>query len=191
MKTFSDDDIIQSVKEGRTQYFEVLVERYKTKIINFINRMIYDPDEAQNIAQDVFLKVYTGIKKYRMEDNFQAFIFTVAKNLTLNYIKKSNRTIMFSSLFSSNPGGENFSVAADQETRHQEKEENTMLISALKKLNENQRLALVLKVYMDFSYKQIQEVTGWSVPKIETLISRAKSNLKNKILVQEKGRNDV
>ncbi len=65
------------------------------------------------------------------------------------------------------------------------------LLSALPPITpfdtEEQRLALVLKVYLEFSYRQIREVTGWSVPKIETLISRAKARLKKNILLQESG----
>jgi DNA-directed RNA polymerase specialized sigma24 family protein len=56
-----------------------------------------------------------------------------------------------------------------------------MMKAALKTLSENQRLALIMKVYLDFSYKRIADITGWSVPKIETLISRAKGNLKKYI----------
>jgi transposase len=60
-------------------------------------------------------------------------------------------------------------------------QQEEVLTAALKTLNENQRIALILKVYLEFSYHQIAEITGWSVPKIETLISRAKSDLKDKI----------
>jgi len=191
MNTFSDDEIIQSVIEGRTQNFEILVERYKKKIINFINKMIYDYDEAQNIAQDVFLKVYETLKKYKRENNFSAFIFTIAKNLTLNYIKKSKRTVLFSTFFSKQAAEKHFSYQAQQEEKYRENQDDERLITALKELKENQRLALILKVYLDFSYKKIAEVTGWSIPKIETLISRARSNLKNKIFLQEKGESNV
>ena len=191
MKTFSDDEIIQSVIEGRTQNFEIIVERYKKKITNFINKMIYDHDEAQNIAQDVFLKVYETLKKYKKENNFSAFIFTIAKNLTLNYIKKSKRTVMFSTFLSKQSGEKHFSYQAQQEEKYRESQDEERLITALKELKENQRLALILKVYLDFSYKKIADVTGWSIPKIETLIFRAKSNLKNKIFLQEKGISNV
>ncbi|MCI0470052.1 MAG: RNA polymerase sigma factor [Candidatus Aminicenantes bacterium] len=191
MNTFSDDQIIRSVKEGRTQDFAVLVERYKKKIVNFINRMIYDYDEAQNIAQDVFLKVYETINKYKMEDNFSAFIFTIARNLTLNYIKKTKRTVTLSSFFSKQTEEKHFSSDAQQEEKYLENHDEETLVASLKELNENQRLALILKVYLDFSYKRIEEVTGWSVPKIETLISRAKNNLRNNFFLQEKRIKDV
>ncbi|MGD2088819.1 MAG: RNA polymerase sigma factor [Candidatus Aminicenantes bacterium] len=218
-QVFSDDDVVRSVREGNPRDFETLIDRYKNKIINFIHKMIYDYDEAQSLSQDVFLKVYETIERYRMQDNFQAFIFTIAKNITLNYIKKQKRVLFFSSFA---PGNGN--AAKEYENRYFQAEETQqeamekdqreeLLTAALKTLNENQRIALIMKVYLGFSYNQIAEITGWSIPKIETLISRAKSNLRDKIdsilndgapkggagrkikrlreEVQEKSRNDV
>ena len=182
---FSDDEVIRSVCEGKTQNYEIIINRYKKKILNFIHKMIYDYEEAQNITQDVFLKVYETANKYKIQGNFKAFIFTIAKNLTLNYIKKKKRTILFSSFFSKNPEDRYFRYEGTPHQEIESKQKEKMLISALKELKENQRIALILKVYLDFSYKQISEITGWSIPKIETLISRGKQNLKNKVLVQD------
>ncbi|HLP45028.1 MAG TPA: RNA polymerase sigma factor [Candidatus Kapabacteria bacterium] len=178
---FSDDDVVRSVREGHVRDFEILVERYKRKIVNFIHKMIFDYDEAQSLAQDTFIKVYQAIPKYNSLDNFQSFIFTIAQNTTLNYIKKQKHIQFFSSFLS--PGEENNHFrAADNQYELMEKDQQDEIVStALKKINENQRLALILKVYLDFSYQQIAEITGWSIPKIETLISRAKSNLKKQV----------
>jgi RNA polymerase sigma-70 factor (ECF subfamily) len=186
-QVFSDDDVVRSVREGNTRDFEILIDRYKNKIINFIHKMIYDYDEAQSLAQDVFLKVYETGKRYEMRDNFQAFIFTIAKNITLNYIKKQKRVLFFSSF---SPGGSNaageyenryFQAGETQQAEMEKDQQEEILTAALKTLNENQRIALIMKVYLEFSYQQIAEITGWSVPKIETLISRAKSTLRDKI----------
>lgn len=178
---FSDDDAVRSVREGHTRDFEILVNRYKRKIINFIHKMIFDYDEAQSLAQDTFIKVYLSISKYNSLDNFQSFIFTIAQNTTLNYIKKQKRIQFFSSFLS--PGEENnrFRTADNQHELMEKDQQDEIISIALKNINENQRLALVLKVYLDFSYQQIAEITGWSIPKIETLISRAKSNLKKQV----------
>jgi len=183
---FSDDHVVRSVQEGRTQNYEILVNRYKKKITNFINKMIFDYDEAQSLAQDVFLKVFTTIKKYKSQDNFQAFIFTIAKNITLNYIKKQKRISWFSGQSPSQCYREEryFRSEETQQAQLEKNQQDEMLTAALKSLNENQRIALILKVYLEFSYRKIAEITDWSVPKIETLISRAKSNLKDKIHLQ-------
>ena len=186
-QVFSDDDVVSSVREGNTREFETLTDRYKNKIINFIHKMIYDYDEAQSLSQDVFLKVYETINRYEMQDNFQAFIFTIAKNMTLNYIKKQKRVLFFSN-FAPGDGSdaseyENkyFQAEETQQAAMERDQQEELLTAALKTLNENQRIALILKVYLEFSYQQIAEITGWSVPKIETLISRAKSSLREKI----------
>jgi RNA polymerase sigma-70 factor (ECF subfamily) len=186
-QVFSDDDVVRSVREGNTRNFETLIDRYKNKIINFIHKMIYDYDEAQSLSQDVFLKVYETINRYEMQGNFQAFIFTIAKNITLNYIKKQKQVLFFSNFA---PGDSSdareyenkyFQSGETQQAAMERDQQEEVLTAALKTLNENQRIALILKVYLEFSYHQIAEITGWSVPKIETLISRAKSDLKDKI----------
>jgi len=183
---FSDDDVVRSVCDGRIQNFEILINRYKKKIINFIHKMIFDYDEAQSLTQDVFLKVFEGIKKYRTQDTFQAFVFTVAKNLTLNYIKRQRRFQWFSS-HQGTPDNEEryFRTEGTQQEDMEKGQQEELLNKALKSLKENQRIALILKVYLDFSYKKIATITGWSEPKIETLISRAKSDMRDYIRLAE------
>lgn len=183
----SDDEIIQSVRDGNTRHFEIIVNRYKKSLLNFIFRMISDYEEAQNITQDVFLKVFSSLNRYRKQDNFQAFIFTVARNLTINNIKKRKRMVFLSQFLNGNRDEEFFSYDQDVHLHMEKKTRDQQLTSAIRSLKENQKIALILKVYLDFSYKKIADITGWSIPKIETLISRAKSQLRNKLLVQEKG----
>lgn len=184
---FSDDDVVRSVQEGKTQNFEILVNRYKNKMVNFIHKMIFDYDEAQSLAQDVFVKVYETIGRYRSQDNFQSFIFTIGKNLTLNFIKKQKRMLWFSNS-PGNSGKEHFTSERHFQTKAEqhellEKDRQQLLVTeGLKALNENQRIALIMKVYLEFSYNKIADITGWSIPKIETLISRGKSNLKAFVL---------
>lgn len=182
----SDDDIVKSVRDGRIQHFEVLVNRYRNRIVNFIHKMIFDYDEAHSLAQDVFVKVYESMGTYQSQNNFQAFIFTIAKNLTLNHIKKQKRFQWFSGTKESNGQEEKyFQTGGTQELDIEKQQQEMLLNEGLRQLKENQRIALILKVYLEFSYKKIADITGWSEPKIETLISRAKSSLKGFIQSQE------
>ncbi len=184
---FSDDDVIRSVKAGNIKNFEVIVNRYKVKIVNFVFRMINDYDEAQSISQEVFLRIFVKIKKYKENGTFQSFIFTIAKNTSLNYLKKRKRFSFFSEL-SEKKGGDHIPSEDElpsEKLRKTEKEK--LVLNGLNNLVIDQRVALILKVYLGFSYKKIAEVTGWSQSKIETLISRGKSNLKKYVLLQEKG----
>lgn len=183
----TDDQVVASVLGGRSQDFEILVRRYSSRIVLFVARMTADADEARGIAQEAFLKIYEHLPYYRQENNFSAFIFKVARNLTLNWLNRQKRVVFFSRLPGSELGQSAFRQDPPQLHPHDQGERDALLTRQLRLLPEQQRLALVLKVYMEFSYRQIAGVTGWSIPKIETLISRARSRLKKNIRLQESG----
>jgi RNA polymerase sigma-70 factor (ECF subfamily) len=182
----SDDEVITSVLKGRTLDFEILIHRYSSKIINFITRMTDDRDEAQSIAQDVFLKIYQNLPYYKKQNNFSAFIFKIAKNMTLNWLHRQKRTVFFSRLLGQEFNQVPFRQAPTHAIDPEKSERDEIIIRNLRSLPEEQRIALILKIYLEFSYKQIREISGWSIPKIETLISRAKSRLKKNINLQDK-----
>lgn len=185
-RELSDDEVVSAVLAGRRQDFAILVSRYSGKIVHFIARMTQDRDEAQSIAQDVFLKIFQNLPYYRRENNFSAFIFKIAKNMTLNWLKREKRTVFFSRLLDRDFHKAPFRQEPPRFSAQDRSEREDVVSRGLLLLPEEQRLALILKVYLEFSYKQIREVTGWSVPKIETLISRAKGRLKKSISLQEK-----
>ncbi len=185
-KTFSDDDVIRSVKNGHLQDYEIIIERYKAKIVNFIFRMIFDYEEAESISQDVFIKIYSKINRYREQDNFKSYIYRVAKNFTLNYIKKNKRSVNFSSYFGSRNSEEIVRSNDSPVNKLEDEEKDRLIIFGLKQLGEEQRLALIMKIYLHLSYVEIADISGWSVPKIESLISRAKKKLYMIIKMQEK-----
>ena len=186
-QNLTDDEVVAAVLSGRGQDFAILVRRYSVRIIHFVARMTADPDEAQSIAQEVFIKIYQNLSYYRPQNNFSAFIFKVARNMTLNWLKRQKRTVFFSRLLGRELDKAPFRQEAPRLSAQERGEREDAVTRSLMLLSEEQRLALILKVYLEFSYKQIREVTGWSVPKIETLISRAKSRMKKNILLQESG----
>ncbi len=181
----NDDTIITSVLEGRSADFEILIKRYSAKIITFISSMTADRDEAQSIAQDVFFKIYQNLPYYKKQNNFSAFIFKIAKNMTLNWLNRQKRTVFFSRLLGREFNQPQFSQAPAQSLDPEKSERDEKINRSLRSLPEDQRIALILKVYLELSYKQIREISGWSIPKIETLISRAKSRMKKNIGLQE------
>jgi len=183
----TDDEVVAAVLAGRSRDFEILVRRYSGRIIHFIARMTADNDEARSIAQDVFLKIFQNLAYYRAQNNFSAFIFKIARNMTLNWLNRQKRTVFFSRLLGRELDRAPFRQETPRFSPQDRREREDAVTRNLMMLSEEQRLALILKVYLEFSYKQIREVTGWSVPKIETLISRAKSRMKKNILLQESG----
>jgi len=187
----TDDEVVAAVLGGRSRDFEILVRRYSSRIIHFIARMTADSDEAQSIAQEVFLKIFQNLAYYRAQNNFSAFIFKIARNMTLNWLNRQKRTVFFSRLLGRELDKAPFRQETPRFSPQDRREREDAVTRNLMLLSEEKRLALILKVYLEFSYKQIHEVTGWSVPKIETLISRAKSRMKKNILLQESGGESV
>jgi RNA polymerase sigma-70 factor (ECF subfamily) len=187
----TDDEVVSSVLGGRDRDFEILVRRYSQRIIHFVARMTEDGDEARAIAQDVFLKIFEHLPYYRRENNFSAFIFKIARNMTLNWLKRRKRTVFFSRLLGHELDRLPLRRDPPRLSPMEQGEREQALTRQLRRLPVEQRLALVLKVYLEFSYKQIAGVTGWSVPKIETLISRAKARLRKGIRLQESGNEPV
>jgi len=187
----TDDEVVTSVLNGRSRDFEILVRRYSNRIIHFVARMTADNDEARSIAQDVFLKIFQNLPYYRRENNFSAFIFKIARNMALNWLTRQKRTVFISRLLGHDLSRDPFRLDPPRLSPQELDERQDQVTRLLRLLPEEQRLALVLKVYLEFSYLQIREVTGWSIPKIETLISRAKSRLKKNILLQGNGGEQV
>lgn len=175
----TDDEIVAAVQSGREQDYCLLVERYQDRLVRLIERMIQDRDEAMSLAQDTFIAVFRALPRYRPEGRFAPLLFRAGKNLTLNWLKRHRRVTLFSRL---GQGDERTpcQIADDRPGPEQEltqTRQNARLDAALRRLPDNQRLALILKVYLEFSYERIGDITGWRTPKIESLIFRARKNL--------------
>jgi len=90
MKNFTDEQLVKSYLKGDEKALEELVRRYLPLIYNFSRRYTGDSDNASDIAQEVFVKVWKNIKRFDTSKNFKTWIFTVAKNTALDWLKKRN-----------------------------------------------------------------------------------------------------
>jgi RNA polymerase sigma-70 factor (ECF subfamily) len=148
--------------------------------------MLYSQEDAENITQETFLKVYQNLKNYQCNGKFSAFIFRISRNLVINHLKREKRKYTFSAFFEKK-NIDSFLIDYNSPSNNLEKtEKSSNLKKLIMGLKEDQRTALVYKFDFNYSYKQISEITGWSIAKIETLVYRAKKNLKNLINMQEK-----
>lgn len=179
----SDDEIIAAVIEGDRELYSLLVEKYQQKIFNYLNRFTRNAEKSRSLLQETFVKVYFNLHRYRVNTNFQAFLYRVAHNLTINALKKESREIFFQEI------RENFFAHGSRQHTPEEKiaqrEREDLLKKALLKLPRDQAFALSMKVFEGFSYSDIAGMRGWSLSKVESLIFRAKKNLKKQL--QEKG----
>lgn len=183
---FSDPDVILMLEfqKGNKASFEALMRKYYGRVLNFVYRFVNNRDMAEDITQDVFVKIYKSASGYKPKAKFQTWVFTIAKNTAFNEYRHLNRQ-GYSLDESFSDGSESYqSVLIDEQAEKPDerlkKAETVKIIrEALQALPEQQRAAVILRRYQNFSYEEIAQTMGTSVKAVKSLLNRAKENLKN------------
>jgi len=179
-----DAALMLLVRQGDVAAFTELVDRWKQPVTGFVYRLLPDADEAEDIAQGVFIQLWKTASRYERQARFSTFLFTIARNLCLNEIRRRTRHPAESLDARLEPEGESVpgqfpdagQVPADEES--QRRELVTKVDEALADLPEKQRVALALCREGDLSYEEIAVVLGTTVPATKSLIHRAREILK-------------
>lgn len=182
-----DAALMLRVKRGDMQAFEELVDKYKQPVINIIYRTLNDLTEAEDLAQNVFVQVYKSAHRYEVSAKFSTWLFTIARNLCLNEIRRRSRHPA-DSLDAAFPGDEEHPVRQFEDVKtysptegvlHGELEEKIQ--EALNDLPEHQRTAILLCRQDELSYEDIAKVLGTSLSATKSLIHRGREALKQKL----------
>lgn len=185
-----DDDIrlMLALKAGDREAFNTLMDKYSKQVINFIRRFTGSREDAEDIAQEVFIKVYNAAAYYVPSAKFTTWLYRIASNASLDYLRKRKRTAGTASLDEQpeREGGPVEQQFADDKLKSPEKEmlekeESESISRALLSLPENQRAAVILKVYEDRTYSEIAAIMGISIPSVESLLFRARQSLKERL----------
>jgi RNA polymerase sigma-70 factor (ECF subfamily) len=180
--------------------FEELVERYQHRLVAVLHHLCGNADEAEDLAQEVFLRVYRSRKDYHPQAKFSTWFFTIANNLALNALRRRQRKpSIHLDVHDSGPLGprpaENLLTdkAPAPEHRLDHQELAAVIQDALARLNERQRMAVVLNKFEDMSYQQIAEVLGITTKAVKSLLSRARTQLRDllKDYIDADGRGDA
>jgi len=180
-----DTRLMLGVRDDEPGAFEELVARYQSRLVGIMHHLVGNADEAEDLAQEVFLRVYRARKKYRARCKFSTWLFTIANNLALNALRSRQRKPVVSlNLRDSGPLGARpaeqlvTAPSGSQPVRRVQRNElATVIREALDKLNERQRLAVVLNKFEDMSYTEIAEVMGLTTKAVKSLLCRARMNL--------------
>jgi RNA polymerase sigma-70 factor (ECF subfamily) len=180
-----DVRLMIAVRDDVPGAFEELVEAYQHRLINVMQHLIGRADEAEDLAQEVFLRVYRARKKYRARCKFSTWLFTIANNLGLNWLRSRQRKpVVPLPAHDSGPLGprpaEQLVPARDTppSQRLQQQELTAVVRRALDTLNERQRMAVVLNKFEDMNYAEIAEVMGLTTKAVKSLLNRARTNLR-------------
>ena len=175
------------VKQGDTGAFTELVEKYKQPIMNLVYRTIHDATEAEDLAQNVFVQVFKSASRYQSTAKFSTWLFTIARNLCLNEIRRRSRHPA-ESLDAPHPEQEDQPLHQFEDKKSFSPPESLLqgelagkIEEALADLPENQRSAILLCRQEDLSYEEIAAVLGCSVSATKSLIHRGRVTLKEKL----------
>jgi RNA polymerase sigma-70 factor (ECF subfamily) len=189
MLTAQDPDaaLMLRVKQGDRPAFEELVEKYKQPVMNLVYRTLPDATEAEDLAQHVFLQVFKSAHRYEVSARFSTWLFTIARNLCLNEIRRRSRHPA-ASLDETAPDGDDHPLRQVEDTRNVSPPDRLLqgeleakIDAALAELPENQRTAILLCRGEELSYEEIAKVLGCSVSATKSLIHRGRDTLKQKL----------
>ena len=185
-ESLSDEQLMMRVKEGDMKAFEILMKRYQSPLQNFIYRMVGDKEVSKDIFQDTFLRLYKYAKNYTPKSSFSTFLYTIASNLSINYLKKKKIRNFKPMHFEDNPERELLDI---QESRfvqspltpleQLERDEVVKIMrEAIAKLKPKHRLVLILSEYENLPYQEIAKIANCSVGTVKSRIHRAKKKIK-------------
>jgi RNA polymerase sigma-70 factor (ECF subfamily) len=176
-----------AVRADEPGAFETLVERYQRRLVGVLHHLVGNAQEAEDLAQEAFLRVYRARKRYRARSKFSTWLFTIANNLAQNSRRsKRRRPVVQLSPQDSGPMGarpvENLAIesSGNQPVRRIQKEELAAVVrQAIETLNERQRMAVLLNKFEDMGYAEIAEVMGLTSKGVKSLLCRARTNLRD------------
>lgn len=185
--TMSEADIIHQLQQGSEQAFRQLVDKYQRLVVNTCFGMVHSTEDAEDIAQEVFIEVFRSIQNFRADSKLSTWLYRIAVNRSLNFIRDNKKTKWFQSFEDSVKNKMSLqerlaNSASDQPEYVMENNQRAiMLHAAIDSLPENQKVAFTLSKYEELSYQEISSVMDQSVSAVESLIHRAKKNLQKKL----------
>ncbi len=180
-----DVRVMLQVRADEPGAFEELVGRYQHRLVAIMHHLVGNTEEAEDLAQEVFLRVYRARHKYTPRSKFSTWLFTIANNLALNSLRaRQRKPVVPLNTRESGPLGPRPQEQLVQDSgtgpvqRVQKDELAQRIRAALDGLNERQRMAVVLNKFEDMGYAEIAEVMDLSAKAVKSLLSRARMNLR-------------
>lgn len=178
MQSPSDDRLMERISHGDEEAFEQLVERWQYQVFAFLIDMLGDREEAEDLTQETFLRLYDHAGRYRRQDRFRGWLLRIAGNLARSALRRRRilRWIRFEP-----ERHDRMSTTADPDAALEREELRTAVRTAVARLPWRQRQAVVLKRFQDLDYREIAEAMNTTVPAVESLLQRAAATLRREL----------
>ncbi|GGH88943.1 RNA polymerase sigma-70 factor (ECF subfamily) [Pullulanibacillus pueri] len=177
--------LILRVRKGDHDAFAKIVEFYKKPVYNICLRMVGIPQEAEDLAQDAFLRAYTNIDRYELDKKFSTWLYRIATNLSIDYLRRKKPAAY---LDSEVPGTDGFTMYSQfsideplPEERVVDQETKEWVQYEINQLPPKYRSAIILKYIEDLSLKEISEILDLPVPTVKTRIHRGREALRKRM----------
>jgi RNA polymerase sigma-70 factor (ECF subfamily) len=178
-----DFTLMERIGAGDHQAFRELVERHQNAVIGTVAKMLGNASESEDIAQQVFLRIWRNAKRYRPDAKFTTYLFTITRNLVFNESRRKSRK----KEVSSDEREENSNCLVEASPDRQpdaellQAELQQAIDAAIASLPETQRMAVVLRRYEQLSYEEIAETLELSVSAVKSLLFRARTTLRESL----------
>lgn len=180
----NDHDLISAIKDGDHDSFRILVEKYQERVIRICRGYLGLYEDAEDLAQEVFIEVYKSSGKFREQSEVSTWLYRIAVNRSLNYIRDNRKKFILSKRSNSYEMSaiENKASGSSADNEITAGEHRHVLHLALNSLSDNQKTAFILNKYEDLPYNEISSIMGVSISSVESLLFRAKRNLQKRLL---------
>lgn len=181
-----DEDLIALVQQGQKRAYDELVRRYRGRLYSFILRMVADPVEAEELAQDTLIRAYIHADKYREIARFSTWLFTIATNLVRNRVRKQKRQPRMLNLDPAPLDDDAIPLdppdpEADPTRRIEGQELGELISQATNRIPEKYRIPFLLREVEQLTYEEIQQVTGLKLGTVRSRINRARTRFRQNI----------
>lgn len=182
-----DAAIMLSVRDGNMAGFDYLIQKYRKPIIHFMYRMVHNQAIAEELSQEVFLRVYRSRETYRAEARFSTWLYRIATNLGVNYARDTKRERTASTVYLDENDSETgmtpdvADTTPSAEARLVQRERLNAIRQHVLALPERQRMAVLMHKYEGMDYKQIGDVLKLSESATKSLLFRAYQTLREKL----------
>ena len=173
-----DKEIVERVLAGETRLYADIVNRYQQQVANLTYKLCGNRLDIEEVAQQVFVELYTALPRFRFDSKLSSFIYRITVNVVCKMLKREYRFVSADEIENL---PEQRSEDLDAQQRIIREEQYAQLRTAIGHLKSEQRTALVLYSFEDFSYQEIADVMQCGLSKVESLIFRAKKNLAKEV----------
>lgn len=180
----TDRELITGLRNGSPDVFKQMIEQYQVPLVRLCKGFLHHEDDSRDIVQETFIEVFESIHRFRADSKFSTWIYRIAVNKSLNFLRKKRLQRLFVNLdmisdLRDNPSESRLydNLNDHSDTPIEQREKKQVIRKALNTLPKNQRIAFILNKYQMLSYSETAEVMEISVSSVESLIHRAKINL--------------